>query len=91
MVRAHVCRVKGLKFESHSMPSLNARSLFTQQRMGTWWQHWGAKGGEERKWPHHMPLAQKSVLSNRHFPKYEIIRNYLYFFIYGNRKIIFSQ
>ena len=50
MVKAHASRAQGLKFESDSMPRLNARSLFTEQQMGTWWQHWRDKGGEN--WNH---------------------------------------
>ena len=39
---------------------LEARSLFTQEQMGTRWKHWGDKGGEERNWPPYftMPMAQ---------------------------------
>ena len=39
---------------------LDARSLSTQQRMGTRWKHWGDKGGEERNWPPYpkKPMAQ---------------------------------
>ena len=39
---------------------LDARSLFTQLRMGTWWKHWGGKDGEERSWPSYLtkPMAQ---------------------------------
>ena len=67
-------------FESDSTPWPNARSLFTQQQMGTWWQHWGDKGGEERNWPPYLTCRwlRISVLSNRHSPTYESIWDYLY-------------
>ena len=58
-VTAHVLCAEGLWFESDSRPRLNARSLFTQQRMGTCWQHWGDRGGEERSLLlYDMPMAQ---------------------------------
>ena len=38
VVRAHASRAEGLRFEPDSKPWLNARSMFTQQRMDTWWQ-----------------------------------------------------
>ena len=71
--RAHAPREVGLWFESNSIPLLNARSLFTQQRMGTWWQHWGDKGGEERNWPPYLTCRwlRISYLANRHSPTYE--------------------
>ena len=49
--------------------------------MGTWWQHWGDKGGEERNWPPYLTCRwlRISVLSNRYSPTYESIRDYLYF------------
>ena len=80
MVRAHTSRTESLRFDSDSMPWMNARSLFTQQRMGTWWQHCGDKGGEERNWPPYLTCRwlRISVLSNRHSPTYESIRDYLY-------------
>ena len=52
VVRAHASRAKSLQSESDLMAWLNARSLFTQQQMGTLWQHWGDKGGEEKNWSH---------------------------------------
>ena len=51
VIRAHASHAESLQFEPDSMPLLNARSLFTQQQMGTQWEHWGDKGGEERNWP----------------------------------------
>ena len=70
VVRAHASRGKGLRFEPDSMPRLNARSLFTQQQMGTQWEHWGDKGGEERNWPPYLTCRwlSISVLSDRHSP-----------------------
>ena len=70
MVRAHASCAEGLRFEPDSMPWLSARSLFTQQQMGTQWEHWGDKGGEERNWPPYLKCRWPgiSVLSNRHFP-----------------------
>ena len=47
VVRAYASHAEGLRFEPDSMPWLNARSLFTQQQMGTWWKYLGDKGGEE--------------------------------------------
>ena len=81
VVRAHAYRAEGVRFQHDSMPWLNARSLFTQQQTGTWWQHWGDKGSEERNWPPYLTCRwlRISVLSNRHSPKYESIRHYLYF------------
>ena len=81
VVRAHASHVEGLRFESDSMPLLNARSLFTQQQMGTQWQYWGEKGGEERNWPSYLTCQwlRISVLSNRHSALYESIQDYLYF------------
>ena len=35
VVRAHASHAEGLGFEPDSMPWLNARSMFTQQQMGT--------------------------------------------------------
>jgi len=57
-----------LRFESDWMPWLIARSLFTQQQMGSWWQHWGDNGGEERNWPPYLTYRwlMISVFSNRH-------------------------
>ena len=81
VVRAHASYAEGLLFEPKSMLRLNARSVLTQQRMGTWWQHWGDKGGEERNWPPYLTCRwlKISVLSNRHSPTYESIRwDYLY-------------
>ena len=59
---------------------LNSRSLFTQQQMGTQWQHWGDKGGEERNWPSYLTCRwlSISVLSNWHSLTYESIRDYLF-------------
>ena len=48
VVRAHASSAEGLRFEPDSIPLLNARSLPTQQSMGTQWQHLGNKGDEER-------------------------------------------
>ena len=62
VVRAHASRAEGLRFEPDSMPWLNARSLFTQQRMGTWWQHWGDKGGDERKCPPYLTCRWLSIV-----------------------------
>ena len=63
-VRVHVSCAEGLRFESDSMTSLNAHSLFTQ------WQHWGDKGGEKRNWPPYFICRRLriGVLSNRHSP-----------------------
>ena len=82
VVRAHASHVEGLRFESDSMPCLDARSLFIQQQMGTWWQHWGDKGGEERNWPPYLTYRwlRISVLSNRHSPTYESIREHFYLY-----------
>ena len=48
-------------FRTHLEPWLGARSLSTQQQMGTRWNQWGDKGGEERKWPPYltMPMTQE--------------------------------
>ena len=72
--------VEGLRFESDSRPWLDAHSLFSQQRIGTWWQHWGNRGGEERNWPPYLTCRwlRISFLSNRHSPTYESVRDYLY-------------
>ena len=82
VVRAHASHAEGLRFEPDSMPWLNARSLFTQQQMGTKWENWGDKGSEERNWPPYFTCRwlSISVLSNRHSPTYESIRDYLYFY-----------
>ena len=79
VVRAHASHADGLRFEHDSM-FLNARSLFTRQQMGTQWEHWGDKGGEERNWPPYLTCRwlRISVLSNRHSTTYENIRDYLY-------------
>ena len=47
--------------------------------MGTWWQHWGDQGGEKRNWPPYLTCQwfSISVLSNRHSPTNESIRDYL--------------
>ena len=42
-IGAHVFYAEGLQFESDSRPSRNGRSPLNQQRIGTWWQHWGDK------------------------------------------------
>ena len=75
VVRTHASRAEGLRLEPDSMPWLNARSLFTQQQMGTWWQHWRDKGSEERNWPPYQTSRwlRISFLSNRHSPTYESI------------------
>ena len=77
MVKAHASHAEGLRLEPYSMPWLNARSLFTQQQMGTQWEHWEDKGGEERNWPPYLTCRwlRISVLSNRHSPTYESIRD----------------
>ena len=46
-VRAHASHKEGLQFESDSMPRLNVRSMFTQQRMGTWCQYLGDKAARK--------------------------------------------
>jgi len=53
-------------------------SLLIQQRMGTWWQHWGDKGGEERNWPPYLVCQwlRISVLFHRHSPTYKSILDY---------------
>ena len=81
MVRAHASHAEGLRFEPDSMPWMNAHSLFTQQQKGTWWEHWGDKGREERDWPPYLTSRwlRISVLSNRHSPTYESIQDYLHF------------
>ena len=78
MVRAHACPAESLRFEPDSMPWLYVRSLFTQQQMGTQWEQWGDKDGEERNWPPYLTRwwLSVSVLSNRHSPTYESIREY---------------
>ena len=80
--RAYASRAEGLRFQPDSISWLNNRSLFTQQQIGTWWQHWEDKGGEERNWPLYLiwQWLSISVLSNRHSPTYESIRDYLYRF-----------
>ena len=67
-------------FEPDSRPWLSARSLFTQKQMSTWWKHWGDKGGEGRNWPPYLTCRwlRICVLSNRHSPTYESIRDYLF-------------
>ena len=79
MVRVHASHSESLWFEPDSMPRLNARSLFTQQQMGTQWEHWGDKCGKERNWPPYLTCQwlRISVLSNRHSPTYESIWDYL--------------
>ena len=47
MVRVHASRAEVLRLESDSMPQPNARSLFTQQQMGSWWQHWEIKAARK--------------------------------------------
>ena len=47
--------------------------------MGAQWRHWGDKGGEDKNW---LPFLKCQwlriiVLSNRHSPTYESIRDYL--------------
>lgn len=60
---------------------LNARSLFTQQQVGTRRQYWGDKGGDVRNWLPYLTCRwiRISVLFNKHSPAYESIRDYLYF------------
>ena len=50
--------------------SWDVRPLFTQQQMGTWWQHWEVKGGEERNWQPYLTMtaAQDKCPSNGHSP-----------------------
>ena len=81
VVGAHASNAESLRLEPDSMTWLNARSLFNQQQIGTEWEHWGDKGGEERNWPASLTCRwlRISVLSNRHSPTYESIRDYLYF------------
>ena len=81
VVRMHASHAESLRLEPESMLRLNARSLLTQQRMGTWWRHWGDKGGEERNLPPYLTCRWLSIslLSNRHSPTYESILDYLYF------------
>jgi len=82
VVRAHASRAEGLRFESDSLPWLNASRLLTQQQMDTRWQHWGDKGSEDRNWPPYLKRwwLRISILLNRHSRTYESIRDYLYFF-----------
>ena len=53
--------------------------------MGTQWEHWGGKGGEERNSPSNLTCRWLSIsaLSNRHSPTYDGIRDYLYFLLWG--------
>ena len=78
MVRAHAYPAESLRFEPNSMPWLNVRSMFTQQQMGTQWEQWGDKDGEERNWQPYLTRwwLSVSVLFNRHSPTYESIREY---------------
>ena len=78
-VRAHNSCAESLRLKPESRPLLNARSLFTQQQMGTWWQHLGDKGGEERTCPPYLTCQWLRInfLSNWHSPTYENIRDYL--------------
>ena len=64
------------------MVQVRLNSLFTQQQMGTWWQHWEDEGGGERNWPPYLTCwwLRKSVLSNRHSPTHESIQDYLYLY-----------
>jgi len=82
VVRADASHAEGLRFEPDSMPWLNARSLFTQQQMGAYCEHWGDKGGEEGNWPPYLTCRwlRISFLSNRHSPTYESIWDYLNFY-----------
>jgi len=79
VVRAHASHAEVLWLEPDSISRPGARSLFTQQQMGTQWEHWGYKVGEERNWPPYLTYRwiSISVLSNRHSPTYESIRDYL--------------
>ena len=45
------CRMSQKMVWSAFEPWLNACSLSTQQRTGTWWQQWEDKGVEKRNWP----------------------------------------
>ena len=49
--------------------------------MGTQWEHRGDKGSEERHWPPYLTCRwlSISVLSYRHSPTFESIRDYFYF------------
>ena len=82
MVRAQASHMEGLQFEPDSMPWLDTHSLFTQQQMGTQWEQWGDKDGEERNWPPYLICwwLSISVLSSRHSPAYKSIWDYLYFY-----------
>ena len=75
VVRAHASHAEGLWFESDL-----TRVHASEQQMGTQWEHWGDKGGEERNWPSYLTCQWLgiSVLSNRHSHTYESIRDYLY-------------
>ena len=55
--------------------------------MGTWWQHCGDKGGEERNWPSYLTCQwlSISVLSNWHSPTYASIRDDLYLLWLGKK------
>ena len=81
MVKVRASHAEGLRLESDLMPHTECSlTLLTQQQMGTWWQHWGNKGGEEKNWPPYLVcrLLRISFLSNRHSRKYESIQDYLY-------------
>ena len=82
VVSAHASHAEGLRLEPDSMPWLNVRSLFTQQQMGTQWEHWAEKGGEERNWPPYLTFRwlSISVLSDRHSPTCENFWDYLHLY-----------
>ena len=90
VVRAHASHVEDLQFEPDLMPWLNAHSLFTQQRMGTQWEHWGDKGGDEGNWPPYLKCRwlSISVLSNRQSPTYKSIWEYLFLLPPGTKSLL---
>ena len=51
VVRALIYCAKNPQFQAHFKLRVGRSLTATQQRMGTWWKHWGDVGGEERNWP----------------------------------------
>ena len=93
VLTVHASQARGLRVEPDSMPLLNARSLFTQQQMGTQCEHWGDKGGEERNWPPYIICRwlRIRILSNRHSPTHKSVRDCLYFLVGQSITLPFSQ
>ena len=50
------CCSKDLQIEANPWTIAGMLAYCSSAAIGTWWQHWGVKGGEDRNWAPYLSL-----------------------------------